>query len=110
MNAAPVGILTIRRDSLPLRVRLQLDPAAAAALGWPELVAVELAGRVLTLTPATRATPGARATWPDRKGGGLMLDVRLSVPGRALGRWACYAEAGRLVADLAGPDLGRKAA
>lgn len=110
MNAGPAGILTIRRDPIPYTVRVQLDPAAAAALGWPELVAVELAGRVLTLTPATSSTPGARSTWRDRKGGGLVLDVRLSMPARALGRWAAYAEAGRLVADLAGPDLGRKAA
>lgn len=88
-GATPAGMVRIRRDALPLTVAVELDQAAAAALGWPEHLAAELVGRVLILTPATSSTPGARSTWHLRNGRGLGFAVRLSVPGRYLGRWAC---------------------
>lgn len=109
-DQAPAGVLRIRRDPIPLTVAVELDQHAAEVLGWCDHAVVELAGRVLTVTPATASTPGARPTWHLRQGRGLGLTVRLALPGRVLGRWACYSEGGRLVADLAGPDLGRQAA
>lgn len=100
----PAGMVRVARDALPLTVRVELDAAAAEAIGWPPAVDVELAGDVLVVTPAARARP----TW--RRGAALACTARLSLPARMLGRWPAVLVDGALSIDTAGPDLGRRAA
>lgn len=101
----PAGLVRVARDAVPLVVRVELDDAAAAALGWPAALAVERTGDVLDVTPAAEGRP----TWRP-KGGGLAVTVRVSLPAAMLGRWPAMLDAGALVVDTTGPDLGRRAA
>ena len=102
----PAGMVRVGRDALPLTVRVELDAAAAEALGWPTAVDVQLAGDVLTVTPA----PGCRPTWRGHGRAALACSARLSLPARMLGRWPAVLVDGALSIDTAGPDLGRRAA
>ncbi len=102
----PAGMVRVARDPLPLTVRVELDAAAAEAIGWPTSVDVQLDGAALVVTPA----PGCRPTWRGRGRAALACSARLSLPARMLGRWPAVLDAGELVIDTAGPDLGRRAA
>jgi hypothetical protein len=107
-DGQPVGTAVVRWDTLPGRVKIQLDPAAAAAIGWPEHVTIEPSDRVLIVTPCSAGARGARETWRGKAG--LSFTARLSVQRRELGRWPAWADGAGLVLDLAGQDLARSAA
>lgn len=106
--AAAVGVALVKWDSMPGLIAVELDQEAAEALGRPGHVLVELAARVLTVTPCNAGDVGARATWGTRAGG-LAFTARVSVRKRALGRWPVWAHGAGLVLDLAG-DQARRAA
>jgi len=107
-NAAPVGVATVRWDSMPGLIAVELDAAAAEALGRPGHVLVELASRVLQVTPCDAGDVGARATWGTRAGG-LAFTARVSMRKRALGRWPVWAHGAGVVVDLAGDQVRRAA-
>ena len=106
--AAPVGAAVIRSEPGG-GVRVELDQAAADALGWPSHVAVELAARVVNVQPCGALDAGARSTWRDRSGG-LAFVMRVAGKRRTLGQWPAWAHGAGLVLDLAGPALARAAA
>ncbi len=103
----PAGMVRVARDPLPLTVRVELDDAAADAIGWPTSVDVQLDGAALVVPPAA----GCRPTWRGRgRRAALAFSARLSVPAAMLGRWPAELDAGALTIDTRGPDLGRRAA
>jgi len=108
-SSGPVGAALIHAGDVPGCVAVDLTQAAAAALGWPSHVLVELAARLLVVRPCTAADHGARATWRDR-GGCLAFTARVAIRKRALGRWPVWQHGAGLVLDLAGSDLARAVA
>lgn len=106
--AGPVGAAVIRSEPGG-GVRVELDQAAADAIGWPSHVAPTLAARVINVQPCGALDAGARATWRDRSGG-LTFVMRVSGKRRTLGQWPAWAHGAGLVLDLAGPGLAKAAA
>lgn len=105
--AVPAGMVRVMRDAMPMTIRVELDDAAADALGWPPVVAVDVAGAVVTVTPADRG----RSTWRGRTGrAALCCTVRAAVRADMLGRWPAVLDGDVLVIDTAGRTGARRAA
>ena len=106
-SSGPVGVAEIHAGDVPGGVRIELDQAAAAAIGGPAFVVVELAARVLTVMPCDAGDAGARGAVATRDGG-LTFTARIAIKRRAVGSWPAWQHGAGLALDLAG-DQAREA-